>query len=393
MDAVYQSEVNRGVAPAQPGEFQPLQLGPMQVYPPVVLAPMAGVTNFPFRSLCREFGAGLYVSEMITARPLVEGNEKTLKLAGFGASESIRSLQLYGVDPEYVGRAVERLVGEGAVDHIDMNFGCPVRKVTRRGGGAAIPLKRKLLQNIVGAAVKHAGSVPVTIKFRMGVDDDHMTFRESGRIGQEEGCALVAMHARTAAQLYDGEARWEAIAELKSHVRHIPVLGNGDIWEAGDALRMMRSTGCDGVVVGRGCLGRPWLFRDLADVFAGRAPQNPPQLGQVAVVMADHARRLVDWMGEGPAMRAFRRHATWYIKGFRGSARLRAELMRVTTTSELQAVLESFAADEPFPVTAMRVKRGKTAGTQRVALPEGYLDDLDDETPPEPEAEGDESGG
>ena len=387
MDPIYRSDINQNVSVARAGEFRALHLGSLRVWPPVVLAPMAGVTNYPFRSLCRDFGAGLYVSEMITARPLVDGNAKTLKLAGFGANETVRSLQLYGVDPHYVGEAVKRLVGEGAVDHIDMNFGCPVRKVTRRGGGAAIPLKPRLLQNIVRAAVRHAGSIPVTIKFRMGIDDDHLTYVESGHIGQEEGCALVAMHARTAAQLYDGEAAWDAIADLKNRVSHIPVLGNGDIWEAEDALRMMRTTGCDGVVVGRGCLGRPWLFRDLADVFEGRAPENPPKLAEVTRVMRSHAQLLSDWMGELPAMRAFRRHATWYIKGFHGSARMRSMLMRVTTLAQLELVLSQISSDEPFPPSAMRVKRGKTAGTQKVALPDGYLNDLEDATPPGPEAE------
>ena len=387
MDPIYRSDINQNVSVARAGEFRALHLGSLRVWPPVVLAPMAGVTNYPFRSLCRDFGAGLYVSEMITARPLVDGNAKTLKLAGFGANETVRSLQLYGVDPHYVGEAVKRLVGEGAVDHIDMNFGCPVRKVTRRGGGAAIPLKPRLLQNIVRAAVRHAGSIPVTIKFRMGIDDDHLTYVESGHIGQEEGCALVAMHARTAAQLYDGEAAWDAIADLKNRVSHIPVLGNGDIWEAEDALRMMRTTGCDGVVVGRGCLGRPWLFRDLADVFEGRAPENPPKLAEVTRVMRSHAQLLSDWMGELPAMRAFRRHATWYIKGFHGSARMRSMLMGVTRLAQLELVLSQISSDEPFPPSAMRVKRGKTAGTQKVALPDGYLNDLEDATPPGPEAE------
>src|SRR5688572_8048997 len=231
---------------------------------------MAGVTNYPFRAMCRRFGAGLYVSEMITARPLVTGNAKTLKLADFGVDEAPRSLQLYGVDPYFVGEAVRRLVGEGRVDHIDMNFGCPVRKVTSKGGGAAIPLKRNLLRSIVRAATSAAESIPVTIKFRLGIDDQRSTFLDTGRIGEDEGCAAVALHARTAAALYDGQAKWEAIAQLKDAVKTIPVLGNGDIWEAEDALRMMRSTGCDGVVVGRGCLGRPWLFGDLADVFRGR---------------------------------------------------------------------------------------------------------------------------
>jgi nifR3 family TIM-barrel protein len=239
-----------------------------------------------------------------------------------------------------------------------MNFGCPVRKVTRKGGGAAIPVKPRLLGAIVRAAVSNAGSVPVTIKFRLGIDDDLLTFLAAGRVGEAEGCAAVSLHARTAAQLYDGEARWAHIGELKAALR-IPVLGNGDIWEAGDALRMMRSTGCDGVVVGRGCLGRPWLFRDLSDVFAGREPENPPSLGTVTDIMLDHAALLAGWMGEHPAMRAFRRHATWYTKGF-------GTLDRA----------------EPFPPSSMRVPRGKSAGTQAVSLPEGYLDDLNDATPP-----------
>jgi nifR3 family TIM-barrel protein len=389
----YLSELNQDVPPAQPGEFRPLKLGPMPVWPPVVLAPMAGVTNWPFRQVCRQFGAGLYVSEMITARPLVEGRAKTLKLADFGPDESPRSLQLYGVDPYYVGEAVARLVGEGRVDHIDMNFGCPVPKVTRKGGGSAIPARPQLLRDIVRAAVRNAGDVPVTIKFRMGIDDSLMTFLDAGRIGEDEGCVSVALHARTAAQLYDGHARWEAIAELKNAVRTIPVLGNGDIWEAHDALRMMRQTGCDGVVVGRGCLGRPWLFRDLAEVFDGREPPDPPRFGEIVDIMLEHARLLSEWLDERHAMRAFRRHSTWYTKGFRGSADMRNRLMRVESLDELEQVVRTGDPDEPFPPSAMRVPRGKTAGTQKVSLPEGFLQWRHEPTPPGAEAEATISGG
>lgn len=368
--------------PAAPGEFAPLRLGPLRVDPPVVLAPMAGITNPPFRTLCRGFGAGLYVSEMIAARALVEGNEKTLRLAGFDPAEALRSLQLYGVDAHYTGEAVRWLVAEGWVDHVDLNFGCPVRKVTRRGGGAAIPLKPNLLRDIVRAAVGAAGAVPVTIKFRIGIDDHLPTFLDAGRIGQEEGCAAVALHARTAAQLYAGEARWAAIGELKAAVTRIPVLGNGDIWEAWDALRMMRETGCDGVVVGRGCLGRPWLFRDLADVFAGRMPADPPRFGAVARVMVDHCRRLVAWMGPRRGSHDFRKHATWYTKGFPHSARLRDDLIRIESVAELEAILARVDPEEPFPRSALRLPRGKRGGRQKVVLPEGYLDDLADASPP-----------
>lgn len=386
MHPIYKGELNTDVPVARPGEFAPLAIGPLAVDPPVVLAPMAGVTNWPFRSLCQRYGAGLYVSEMITARPLVEGRDKTLRLADFGPEESPRSLQLYGVDPHYVGLAVERLVAEGRVDHIDMNFGCPVRKVTSKGGGAAIPVKPKLLRSIVRAAVANAGDVPVTIKFRKGIDESLLTYLEAGRIGEGEGCAALALHARTAAELYDGEADWSAIARLKEEVRGIPVLGNGDIWECWDALRMMRQTGCDGVVVGRGCLGRPWLFRDLAAVFSGVEPEDPPAFGEIATIMVEHARLLAGWAGEKLAMRQFRRQATWYTKGFRGSAKMRQALMQVTTLDELEQRLGGVDPAEPFPPSAMRVPRGKTAGRQKVSLPQGYLDDLEDATPPSADA-------
>jgi nifR3 family TIM-barrel protein len=354
---------------------------------------MAGVTNAPFRTLCRRFGAGLYVSEMITARALLEGHARTLKLAGFDPDESPRSLQLYGVDPRTVGEAVAWLVGEGRIDHLDLNFGCPVPKVTRRGGGAAIPLKPGLLRAIVRQAVRHAGAVPVTMKFRIGIDEGLHTFLDAGRIAEEEGCAAVALHARTAAQLYDGEARWDAIGELKQAVRTLPVLGNGDVWEAFDALRMMRSTGCDGVVVGRGCLGRPWLFRDLADVFAGREPAPPPSFHEVGQVMIEHAELLAKWVEEAQAMRMFRKHAAWYTKGFPHSARLRDRLVTLESLEELREICAGFDPGLPFPAAALRVPRGKRGGMQRVALPPGYLEQRDDPTPPCDEAEDPISGG
>jgi nifR3 family TIM-barrel protein len=371
---------------AAPGEFPALSVGSLEIWPPVVLAPMAGVTNFPFRSLCRSFGAGLYVSEMICARPLADGGKKTLKLAEFGPGESPRSLQVYGSDPRYVGEAVARLVGEGRVDHIDMNFGCPVRKVTRKGGGAAIPLRPRLLAGIVRAAVGSAGRVPVTIKFRIGIDDERHTFMDAGRIAQEEGCAAVGLHARTAAQLYDGEADWEAIGRLKSSLG-IPVLGNGDIQEAHDALRMMRQTGCDGVIVGRGCLGRPWLFRDLADVFDGRDPQDPPSFAEILEIMLLHAGRLMDWVGHDSGISAFRRHLTWYTKGFALSSEVRVGMMKARTIDELRVVFEPVDKLQRFPPEAMRARRGKKAGRQVVALPQSVVSADCDPLADEAEAE------
>ncbi len=366
---------------ARAGEFAPLSIGSLRVWPPVVLAPMAGVTNLPFRSVCREFGAGLYVSEMITARGYLNGNRLTRLLASSRPEEKPRSVQIYGSDPVDVGEMAASLAGDG-VDHIDMNFGCPVPKVTRCGGGSAIPVKPRLLARIVRAAVKSAGKVPVTIKVRRGIDEELLTYLVAGRVAEQEGAAAIGLHARTAAQLYTGAAAWDSIAELKSSVS-IPVLGNGDIWECWDALAMMRKTGCDGVIVGRGCLGRPWLFRELAEVFDGREPTPPPNLGQIVEVMTDHARRLCAFFGEDTGMRQMRKWCGWYTKGFRGSAVVREKLSRVTSIADMLEALAVLDMHEPFPASALRAPRGKSGGAQkRVALPEGYLDDREDDTPP-----------
>ncbi|MBL8859846.1 MAG: tRNA dihydrouridine synthase DusB [Planctomycetes bacterium] len=366
-----------------------MQLGGLKVDPPVVLAPMAGVTNYPFRSVCREFGAGLYVSEMISARGYLNGHRLTRLLASSQPGERPRSVQIYATDPKDVSEMARSLVDSG-VDHLDMNFGCPVPKVTRHGGGSAIPLKKKLLAKIVAAGVAGAGAVPFTIKVRKGIDDELLTFLDAGRIAQEEGAAAIGLHARTAAQLYSGEADWSAIAALKSSVS-IPVLGNGDIWESFDALRMMRTTGCDGVIVGRGCLGRPWLFAELAAVFAGREPDVPPNLRRVVAIMEDHARRLIDFFGPEVGMRQMRKWCSWYTKGFRNSSVVRESLVRVASIEDMLAALRTLDLDEPFPMAALRAPRGKTGRQNSVALPHGYLATLDDDTPPDESAIGDDA--
>jgi nifR3 family TIM-barrel protein len=370
-----------------------LRIGPIPVDPPVVLAPMAGVTDAPFRGVCSRFGAGLYVSEMITARALVERNARTLAMLRFDGSEATRSVQLYGTDPRTLGEAVRYLVDEVGVDHVDMNFGCPVPKVTRKGGGSALPVHRALLRDIVRSAVSAAAPIPVTIKFRMGVDDGVLTYLDTGRIAEEEGVAAIALHARTAEQLYSGAARWDAIAALKAHVTQIPVLGNGDIWEAHDALEMMARTGCDGVVVGRGCLGRPWLFRDLVDAFAGRVVQAPPPLGWVAEVMRDHAARLVEWSGELAGMKAFRKHAGWYLTGYPVGGVIRSRANLVSTLADLDAVIAELDPTAEIAPNALRAARGHTNGPRPVHLPEGWLESAEDPTPPDREAEALVSGG
>ncbi|MFI2782776.1 tRNA dihydrouridine synthase DusB [Streptomyces sp. ALB3] len=372
-----------------------LRIGPHTVQPPVVLAPMAGITNAPFRTLCREFsgGKGLFVSEMITTRALVERNEKTMQLIHFDASETPRSIQLYGVDPVTVGKAVRMIVDEGLADHIDLNFGCPVPKVTRKGGGSALPYKRPLLRAILREAVAQAGDLPVTIKMRKGIDDDHTTYLDAGRIAVEEGVTAVALHGRTTAQHYGGTADWDAIARLKEHVPEIPVLGNGDIWSADDALRMMRETGCDGVVVGRGCLGRPWLFGDLVSAFEGTGTRQAPTLRQVAEVMLRHATLLGEWIGdESRGVIDFRKHVAWYLKGFAVGSDMRRKLAVTSSLEELGGQLQELDLDQPWPDGADG-PRGRTSGNNRVALPDGWLKDPYDCAGVSADAELDTSGG
>jgi nifR3 family TIM-barrel protein len=359
----------------------------IEVWPPVVLAPMAGVTNAPFRSLCRSFGPGLvYVNEMIMAAALVYGNSRTRSMVSFAPDETFRSLQLYGSDPVIVEKAVDVLGRENLVDHIDLNFGCPAAKVTRKGGGAAVPLKKNLLAEIVRAAVR-AGSrygIPVTCKFRMGINDDLITYIDTGKICRDAGAVMIALHARTAQQHYAPSARWEAIANLKQHVEGIPVLGNGDIWCADDAMRMIEQTGCDGVVIGRGCLGKPWLFRDLIDAFNGRTPQAAPTVGEVLDVMLIHAESLMQHHrnngrnDDTKGIREFRKHCGWYLTGYPVGSDLRRRFSEVSTLDEVRALAASVDRSLTLVAGGERLARGHTNGPINVVLPHGYLDHLDD---------------
>ncbi|MBE7701916.1 tRNA dihydrouridine synthase DusB [Oerskovia sp. Sa1BUA8] len=356
----------------------PLRIGPHVVETPVVLAPMAGVTNAAFRRLCREHGAGLYVAEMVTSRALVERNEESLRIVTFEDDEKTRSAQVYGVDPATVGAAVRIIAGEDRADHVDLNFGCPVPKVTRKGGGSALPWKRDLFTSIVRAAVKAAEpyGVPVTIKMRKGIDDDHLTYLEAGLIAQREGVAAVALHARTAADYYSGQADWSAIARLKETVTEIPVLGNGDIWSAEDAVRMVRETGCDGVVVGRGCQGRPWLFADLAAAFSGSSARVTPGLREVAETIYRHGELMIEYFGgdEGKGMRDLRKHMAWYLKGYAVGGEARQGLAMVSTLDELRGKLDALDLDQPYPGEAAEGQRGRAGSPKKPHLPYGWLD-------------------
>ncbi len=358
-------------------DLPPLRLGPITVDTPVILAPMAGITNKAFRRLCREYGGGLYVSEMVTSRALVERSPESLRIISHDDDEAVRSVQLYGVDPVTVGAAVRILVEEDRADHIDLNFGCPVPKVTRRGGGAALPWKLDLFTSIVQTAVREAsrGGLPLTIKMRKGIDEDHLTFLEAGRIARDSGVAAVALHGRTASQFYSGQADWTAIAELRNALPDIPVLGNGDIWSAEDAVRMVRETGVDGVVVGRGCQGRPWLFGDLMNAFEGSAERHRPGLGQVAETVYRHAELLVDTFGnEMMGLRDIRKHMAWYFKGYVVGGDLRARLATVPTLEVLRSLLAELDADSPYPGADAEGPRGRAGSPKKTSLPQNWLD-------------------
>ncbi|WP_083090280.1 tRNA dihydrouridine synthase DusB [Actinomyces vulturis] len=404
-DSCHNTDVTDQFSPLAPSQ---LSIGPIAVPTPVVLAPMAGVTNASFRYLCRKSGesalpenfaptvdgpvihdgvltapAGLFVTEMVTTRALVERNEKTLSMVRTDPTERVRSIQLYGVEPDTVAHAVRILVLEDLADHIDLNFGCPVPKVTRKGGGAALPWKRDLLKDIVTAAVKASEKaerdanrerpVPVTIKTRLGIDTDHLTYLDCATIVEGAGAAAMALHARTAAQHYSGHADWSTIGVLKEHCS-LPILGNGDIWMGSDAVEMMRQTGCDGVVVGRGCQGRPWLFADLVAAMFGHEQRVAPNLGEVITTIQEHGRLLADEMGEDRGVRDLRKHIGWYLKGYPVGGAARAELMKVTSLEELDTLLSRLDADAPYPGSTVEGPRGRAGTPKRPHLPEGWLD-------------------
>ena len=382
-----------------PAVLPPLRLGRHVIESPVVLAPMAGITNRAFRRLCRESGSAglaasagpapgtprsaasgassLYVSEMVTSRALVERSTESMRLISHDPQEHPRSVQLYSVDPVTAGLAARMLVSEDRADHIDLNFGCPVPKVTRKGGGAALPWKTGLFRAIVAAVVREASpyDVPVTVKMRVGIDAEHVTYLDAGRIAEAEGVAAVALHGRTASQAYSGQADWSAIARLKEAVTSIPVLGNGDIWSAEDALAMVARTGCDGVVVGRGCLGRPWLFTDLAAAFAGSDERVRPGLREVTQTLRRHAVYLVDFYDgdEGRACRDIRKHIAWYLKGFPAGSTVRHRLALVDGLQAIDDLIGTMDLEAPWPGEAAEGQRGRAGSPRVVALPENWL--------------------
>jgi nifR3 family TIM-barrel protein len=346
---------------------------------------MAGITNTAFRRLCREHGGGLFISEMITSRALVERTPESMRLIQHHPSEEIRSIQLYGVDPKTISDAVKMLVDEDRADHIDLNFGCPVPKVTRKGGGAALPWKQDLFAAIVAAAVRAAGEIPVSVKMRKGIDDEHLTYLDAGKAARDAGVVAVALHARTAEEYYSGRADWSAIAKLRQALPDTQVLGNGDIWSASDAVEMMKQTGVDGVVVGRGCLGRPWLFGDLEKAMVAYLSGTElvegfaaPDLGAVADAFFRHAELLTEFFAdEGRACRDIRKHVAWYFKGYPVGGEFRAALALANSLSEISELLKGIDRNLPYPGDDAEGPRGRLGGAKSCSLPERWLESRD----------------
>ena len=356
--------------------------------PVIELAPMAGVTNRAFRRVCREASTEIrnshgqtdqdntvYVAEMTTSQSLLMRHPDTLDLVTFDGDEKVRSAQLYGVDPDVVGAAVRMLVDEDMADHIDLNFGCPVPKVTRKGGGSALPWKRDLFSSIVNSAVSNAqGKVPVTVKMRIGIDQDHITYLDAGRIASQAGVTWVALHGRTAAQYYGGKADWNAIARLVEHIPNTPVLGNGDIWCAQDAQRMLDQTGARGVVIGRGCLGRPWLFGQIRASFAGEVVPAEPNSGVILDLMRRHAQLLVEMHGdEFRGCQEMRKHMAWYLKGVIAGSETRGALSLISSLGQLELLLANIDPDQILDEELAKSPRGRTTPDRKVTLPDGWL--------------------
>ncbi|MGV3102551.1 tRNA dihydrouridine synthase DusB [Rothia sp. 32237D007AR] len=367
-----------GQMPARAKQLKlpPLQLGKQTIDTPVVLAPMAGVTNKAFRRLCRDYGGGLYVTEMVTARSLVERNPESLRIIDHDGDEKIRSIQIYGVDAVNVGKAIRMVVEEDRADHIDLNFGCPVPKVTKLGGGSALPWKTDLFTAIVQTAVREASrnDIPLTIKMRKGIDEDHLTYLESAKIARDAGVAAIALHGRTAAQHYSGKADWGSIARLREAIPDVPILGNGDIFSAEDAIAMVEQTGVDGIVVGRGCQGRPWLFGDLQNAFEGSEERHRPSVSEVADMIYRHAELLVETFGdESRGLREIRKHVAWYFHGYPVGGKLRAKMSTVPTLEAFREYLAELDHSIGYPGAAVEGPRGRAGNPKKPHLPDGWL--------------------
>lgn len=318
-------------------KIMPLQIGNVTLENNLILAPMAGVTDLPFRLLCKEKGAGLLCMEMVSAKAILYKNKNTQALLEIDPRENPVSLQLFGSDPDIISQIAHE-IEERPFDILDINMGCPVPKIVNNGEGSALMKNPVLAGKIIEKTVK-AIQKPVTVKIRKGFDDEHVNAVEMARVAQESGAAAVAVHGRTREQYYSGKADWDIIRQVKEAVS-IPVLGNGDLLTAEDVIAMKEQTGCDGFMIGRGAQGNPWIFEQILHYFRTGEKLPKPSAEEVTDMILRHAKMMLEFKGEYTGIREIRKHAAWYTAGYPNSAKLRVAINAVESYEELERLLK-----------------------------------------------------